>query len=204
MRPTLNKSIFQTRHSLLDRVKNPDDSESWREFVNYYDQYIYNILRSLKIPEHDANELCQDIIIKLWKKMPDFVYQKDRGKFRAWLSTVVRNRAFETLKKKKRSLSIEEQEDDSSLNNIEDVNGQDVDALIEKEWNNHISRLAWESVKDRFQKPVQKVYLLHIDGKSNKEISESCGIHEGSVRTYIARIRKYLREEIEIFNKELL
>ena len=38
---------FETSYSLIERIKDPKDNDAWTEFIAYYEQYIYNILRQI-------------------------------------------------------------------------------------------------------------------------------------------------------------
>jgi RNA polymerase sigma factor (sigma-70 family) len=198
-------SLFQTRHTLLERIQNRDDQESWKEFISYYEQYIYNILRRINVPSSDADDLSQEVILKLWKKIPELAYNRDKGKFRHWLSTVIRNDVKRFFYNKNKTSRIIENQDDALLTNSEDPLGNlDLEEIIAEEWDDYVSNLAWESVKKHFNETIQQVFILHTQGKSYPDIAEECKIHEGSVRKYISRVRQYLIDEVDIFNKELL
>ena len=75
-------SAWKTRETLLERIKNPLDESSWEDFVRYYQPFIYGVVRGMRIPHHDAEEIVQTILLKAWKKLPDFEYDRARGRFR--------------------------------------------------------------------------------------------------------------------------
>ena len=85
---------WNTRKTMLIRLKNQYDENSWEEFVSTYKQYIYNVARRMELNHHDALEIVQLVLIKLWRKLPDFSYDNYRGKFRNWLYTVTANRVL--------------------------------------------------------------------------------------------------------------
>jgi RNA polymerase sigma factor (sigma-70 family) len=202
-----NQSRFQTSYSLIERVRNPNDEEAWKEFFSYYEQYIYNILRHIGISPSDTQELTQEIIIQLWKKLPDFTYDKDRGKFRQWLSTIIHNKAYTYISKEKRQKKhLQETEEDALVNAISNQADQieALDQIIAEEWDLYISNMAWNSVKIRFKENMQKVFLLHMQEIPVKDIAKQCDIKEASVHVYVQRIRDHLKEEIQRFNTELL
>ena len=90
---------------MLIRLKDQYDEKSWEEFVATYRQYIYNVIRRMELNHHDALEIVQLVLIKLWKKLPDFSYDNYRGKFRNWLYTVTANQVRDFLRGKNLSLS---------------------------------------------------------------------------------------------------
>ena len=52
----------QTRETLLERIRNRHDEQSWEDFVYYYKQYIYIICRRMGLNHHDAEEIVQKVM----------------------------------------------------------------------------------------------------------------------------------------------
>jgi RNA polymerase sigma factor (sigma-70 family) len=78
-----------TRVTLLARLYRsgcPDDG-AWREFVTLYGSSIYKWCRHWGLQDADAEEVTQQVLLKLVATMKDFVYDPERS-FRAWLNTV--------------------------------------------------------------------------------------------------------------------
>ena len=84
-------SIYNTRHTLLERIRDPENSEAWTEFIDFYKRYIYVIIRSMKIAPHDADDILQQVTVKLWKNLPNHRHDPKRGSFRSWVSTITKN-----------------------------------------------------------------------------------------------------------------
>jgi RNA polymerase sigma factor (sigma-70 family) len=157
------------------------------------------------VKENDAHELCQEIIVTLWKKLPDFIYDSNKGKFRNWLSTLIRNTACNHFQKINRDKKYIAYENESESHEKQDANRMcDIDSIIANEWNNYISNLAWKSLQPNFKESTIAVFDLYMNGKSPQEIAEKLNMKELTVSTYISRVRKFLKEEIERLNKELL
>ena len=97
-------SGWQTSETLLERVKNPDDEKSWEDFVYYYRPFIYSAIRGMNIAHHDAEEICQSVLLKAWKKLPEFEYNRGKGRFRGWLCHVTGNSVRDSIRKRKTSL----------------------------------------------------------------------------------------------------
>jgi len=66
----------------------------------------------------------------------------------------------------------------------------------EKEWRIHISKLAWESIRNNYQENAQNVFDLVIKGMPNKEIAEKLDMRQNSVAVFKKRITEALRDEI--------
>ena len=81
----------RTSASLLARLRQaPADQEAWAEFVDHYGPKVYGWCRHWRLQEADAQDVTQDLLLKLAGKMQDFAYDPARS-FRAWLKTLARH-----------------------------------------------------------------------------------------------------------------
>ena len=92
-------STFATRKTLLRKVKDQSDIKSWDEFIQFYMRYIYMVARNMNLNHHDAEDITQRALVKLWDKLPDFDYDRCRGTFRSWLCTIIRNMVINFVRK---------------------------------------------------------------------------------------------------------
>ena len=59
-----------TRASLLERLKDLDDQASWMEFYQTYHELIYSVARRAGLAEQEAEEVVQNTLISVARKMP--------------------------------------------------------------------------------------------------------------------------------------
>lgn len=199
-----NSSAWKTRESLLRRVKNQNDEKSWEDFVYYYRPFIYNVVRGMNIGHHDAEEIVQLVLLKAWNKLPQFEYDRGRGRFRGWLCMVTGNTVRDFLRKRKiltEELPVETSKDNPNASRYSDL--PEIDKLAEKEWRRYISKLAWESVSKKFKPQVTQAFLLAIQSVPLDEIVRKLGIAESTVYVYKCRVQKELRSEIIRLNRFL-
>jgi RNA polymerase sigma-70 factor (ECF subfamily) len=77
-----------TRVTLLTQLRrDPSDQAGWDEFVERYGRHIYRWCRRWKLQDADAEDVTQDILMKLIQKLRAFQYDPSRS-FRGWLKTV--------------------------------------------------------------------------------------------------------------------
>jgi RNA polymerase sigma-70 factor (ECF subfamily) len=77
-----------TRVTLLARLRqDPTDQAAWDAFVERYGRHIYRWCRRWMLLDADAEDVTQDILAKLARKLRDFHYDPARS-FRGWLKTV--------------------------------------------------------------------------------------------------------------------
>ncbi|MCM8531079.1 MAG: RNA polymerase sigma factor, partial [Lentisphaeraceae bacterium] len=191
---------YQTRQSLLFRIKERYDESAWEDFVENYKNYIYKIIISFRVDKHDADDLMQTVLLKLWKKLPEFEYDPGKGKFRYWLGRVTKNFVFKFLNKKKR-LGSEDDADDSSFE--EENLDPEIHNVIEKEWRLFISEKAWANISPNFTEKVLKVFLMHADEIEFEQISEELDIEVSAAYVYRHRVQKALLKEIARLEFEL-
>ena len=65
---------FNTRKTLIQNIKDQHDTKSWEDFVFYYNRYIYAIISNMNMRHHDAEDIVQRVLLKLWKKLPEFEF----------------------------------------------------------------------------------------------------------------------------------
>src|SRR5436305_8872318 len=76
-----------TRVILLTQLQQtPSDQAGWDEFVERYGRQIYRWCRQWKLQDADAEDVTQDILVKLTHKLRAFAYDPSLS-FRGWLRT---------------------------------------------------------------------------------------------------------------------
>src|SRR5262245_33071551 len=82
--------FLPTRRSLLSRLRNWDDKESWYEFFQTYWRFIYAVALRSGLNDSDAQEVVQKTIVALSRQMPNFHYDPSKGSFKGFLSKTAR------------------------------------------------------------------------------------------------------------------
>lgn len=81
-----------TSPSLLLRIRNPDDEDSWQRFDSVYSPVIRSYCRRRGIQAMDIDDIAQEVMSSVAKAIQNFEYQPKKGKFRGWLATVTANK----------------------------------------------------------------------------------------------------------------
>lgn len=192
---------LNTRKTLLERVKKLRDDNSWEDFVLYYKGYIFAVIQGMGMNNQDAEDLCQKVLLKLWKNLPDYEYRPGSCKFRTWLCTVIRSEVYSWL----RSRQSQDRRIENYKNDLDDdsFSVPEIEKIAENEWKDHIGKMAWENIKDSFSQNVIEAFLMFTDGKTTKEIAEHLGVEENTVNVYKKRVRDKLCKEINLLDSEL-
>src|SRR6186713_2749885 len=81
-----------TRTSLLRRLKQWEDQESWRDFFDTYGNLIYGASIKAGLNDAEAQDVVQDTVIAVAKKIEDFKYDPEFDSFKGWLLYLTRKR----------------------------------------------------------------------------------------------------------------
>lgn len=108
------------------------DGESFAALVDRHMPMVYKFAYRYVGNADAANDITQDVFIKVWKNIKKFDPQKN---FKTWLLTITKNTALDAIKKKKAVLfsKIEEGESDIDTFLAPYVEGADLpDELLQK------------------------------------------------------------------------
>jgi RNA polymerase sigma-70 factor (ECF subfamily) len=193
--------LMPTRQSLLSRLKNWDDQGSWRQFFDTYWKLIYTAAVRSGLTEPEAQDVVQETIIAVAKKMQGFEYQHEGGSFRGWLLTLTRWRIIDQFRKR-RKLEIaasgpEGLTDTGPLDHIPDPASLQLEAIWDAEWEQNLAEAALERVKRQVDpKEVLVFDLLVKKGWPVKKISTKLGMNLARVYYAKYKVGALLKKEI--------
>ena len=185
-----------TKQTLIQRIKDasPDDKDVWNEFNSFYESFIDMLLNKWNCIPEERDDLKQEILLKIWKGMPNYEYREGQAKFRTWLSTVIKNTMYSYMDKRNRR--------EPNKLELDEViylpeNKSDLEKVIEEEWSAHIMDLALKNVKGVFSGQAVTVFEMSLSGKSIEEIAKELAIAETSAYTLRSRFKARLKKEFQ-------
>lgn len=191
---------WQTRQTLIQRAKDQNDEAAWNEFISFYKMFIYYLLNRMNVSLNDMDDLVQEILLTLWKKLDS--YKPEKAKFRTWLSTVIRNTTLNYLKHHN-SYKNRTEELKSSLEAMNSFSEPEMDKIVEREWKAYLTNMAMERIKKVFSGHALTAFQTGIDGISAEEAAANLGITVDSVYTLRGRVKKRFVREIRFLMDEL-
>ncbi len=184
---------YMTRETLLKRIISLDDEQSWEDFVHYYGTFIDSIIAQMGIQKADGKDLSQEILLKIWRSIPKFEINQERGSFRSWLYSVTKNTVLTFITKNKYASSKME------LIQI-DANGQfdtpEIDRIINNEWERHISECAFNNIKESVSEQALDAFQSSLRGEPVSETAARLGLEENTIYIYKNRVKNRLIAEI--------
>jgi RNA polymerase sigma factor (sigma-70 family) len=180
-----------TRRSLISRLRNRQDDDSWRDFFQTYWKLIYSFAIRLGCTDTEAEEVVQETVISVAKKMPNYHYDPAACSFKGWLMHVAHWRAIDQ-KRRRRPGFIEPLPDDEEC--VEANGGgpssglTDLEALWDQEWEKNLVDAAMERVKRRVNAEHYQIFhLLLVKGLSPARVADLLKI--STARTYLVKHR---------------
>ena len=190
----------QTRQTLIERLRDKYDQESWQTFTQIYQRYIYVVIRRMNVSHSETEDLVQEILFKIWNKLPEFDYNPNKARFRTWLSTVVKNRVITYIRS---SQSHSNKIDKASQEPRKNYSDHDIDDIMHKEWESYITNMAMNRIKQNFPGQAIEVFEMTLEGKSVSDIAQELGLKENSVYKSKNRVKARLIEEIKALRQDL-
>lgn len=168
------------------------DRDAWREFVEHYGAKIFHWCRNRGLQDADAEDLTQDLLIKLVEQLKTFKYDPTRS-FRAWLKTITIHALIDAVKKHRRIQEL-----------VNDVAAQK--SLIQ-ELQPQFDREAMDEAMARVELRVERntweaFRLTGIEGLSAIEAAHQLRVPESQIRVYKGRVTKLIRDEIQKLDGE--
>ncbi len=92
--------LIPTRESLLSRIKNWEDRESWQDFFETYWRLIYNTARKAGLSDAEAQDIVQETVLSVARKIEGFKYDPGVCSFKSWMLQLTRWRIINQLKRR--------------------------------------------------------------------------------------------------------
>jgi RNA polymerase sigma-70 factor (ECF subfamily) len=174
--------------------------EAWNRFYHLYDPLLKFYIRRLfsSLSEQDSQDCCQEVWKVLVVGLPDFQRNPRRARFTTWLRTLVRNKAVDILRRRKRAML--DNDGEAALASLASHHDDDPALIVER----GNARDAFHQAFSRLilQLPRRTEFILRqrwIEGRSVEDIAESLGLTVVQVRTLnhrgLKRLRQWMAQE---------
>lgn len=198
-----NTGLNTTDRHLVDRVLR-GESNAFGIIIKNTENLVAKIIFDMIVNDSDRKDIAQDIYLKVYQKLPGFKFQ---SKLSTWIGQICYNTCIDHLRKKKLVLTenIFETETDQSneildmMNNAQGNFDEPVDTFV-------IGKNISEIVKKKIEK-LPAIYktligLFHHEELSYDEIGTITGLPAGTVKSYLFRARRELKNDLMLHYKK--
>jgi len=181
---------------MLRLKKNPSDGAAWSEFVQQYRPMIRAWCLKWGSQNSDADDVAQDVLVRLLKAMSKFQYDPARS-FRAWLKAVTHN-AWNDFVSSRRPNSAETTDCFDSIVDSSDALA-DLEERMEDAFNRELLDLAMRRIEQRVKPTTWQAFrLTALENRPGAEVAEELGLAIALVFVARHRVQKMLEEEVRI------
>jgi RNA polymerase sigma-70 factor (ECF subfamily) len=174
------------------------DQGAWRMLIDTYSKKIFNLAYQFAGSYEEAEDLTQEIFVKLHHSLSKFDFEKN---FTAWLLTLSRNHLIDRYRKTKWEKKSRDPFDEHYLSADKRFNPEEGILLQETK------RMVWDGLKQLSSDTRMVIILRDIQGKSYDEIAEVMDLPLGTVKSRVNRGRlqlaKTLKDKREVLHDTL-
>jgi RNA polymerase sigma factor (sigma-70 family) len=180
-----------THASLLVRLRDAQDGDAWREFVELYTPLVFGYARKQGLQNADAADLTQDVLGAVAGSVGRLEYDPERGTFRSWLFTIVRRKLSDW--RAARHNRIRCNGDPVPPQFLEQSPAPErAEQEWEADWQRRVFAWACEQVRrDVSDATWQAFWRTAFQGESGKQVAAKLGLSVAAV--YLARSRVLAR-----------
>jgi len=203
------EELIPTRDSLLSRLKDQQDDESWRDFFNTYWHLVYGVALKAGLSEQEAQDVVQETVITVARRIPEFKYDPAVCSFKTWLLNLTRWRIVDQLRKRWPRGRLHGSPSDrpartSTVERVADPAGLALEATWDAEWEQHLLKAAIQRVKARANPEHYQIFHLCVfrEWPVNK-VAEKIGVSVPQVYLIKHRIAVLLKREVKALEKKM-
>jgi RNA polymerase sigma-70 factor (ECF subfamily) len=186
---------YPTRSSLLRRVKNPDDQQSWQEFNDLYRKLILRFAIKAGLNEDEAEEVAQETMILAAKHLPEFRYEPKVCSFKTWLLNFSAWRTQDQVRRRKAPgaptpgpRAVDDPNRTATVERVPDPAGNQLEAIWDQEWRTTLLEAALAAVKAKVDPTQWQIFDLYaLRQWPVGDVAKALGV--SAARIYVAKHR---------------
>jgi RNA polymerase sigma factor (sigma-70 family) len=177
------------------------DPERWREFDSIYRPMLLAFLRKQRLNDSDANDVVQDIFVKLLNKIQ--TYDPTRYRFRTWLFKVAHN----TLVDQARRRASRQRAADGWVINVLQATPSDSVKMAEEWVTIHRMKILHHALKCVRHRTSARTWACFeqrlLQDRPGAEIAAELGLEASAVFVNASRVLKRVRTVCQEFDEDL-
>jgi len=187
-----------TSASLLDCLRQQPDAGAWQRLVDLYDPLIRHWLRRHNLLPQDADDVVQEVLTVVVRKIAEFRKEPRAGAFRRWLKNITINCVRDHWRARNKGPAGTGDSDVLQiLNQLEDPH-----SALSREWDlehdRHVTARLLQLIEPHFEaKTWQAFRRLAVDGAAPDAVAAELGISVNAVFIAKSRVLSRLRQEGE-------
>ncbi len=195
-----------TRYTLLSRLQNWDDQDSWKDFFDTYWRLIYSVAVKSGLTPTEAQDVVQETVISVAKDLNKFRRDRTLGSFKGWLRNLTRWRIADQLRKRTKIDRNDSSTADfpaANTNDIPDRPDASAESLWEREWHANLLEAAMERVKRRVKEEHYQIFDLYVVKQwPVSKVTQLLGVSAGQVYLAKHRVSALIKKEVRALERQ--
>ncbi len=186
-----------TSVSLLARIgQNDRDPTAWREFVDRYGRRIYEWCLNRKLQPADAEDVTQEVLVKLAKRLGAFEYD-EKLTFRGWLRRITENAVTDYFRQL-RSAEGRQRHVDDGLAALEEAEARaDLAERLSDAYDMELLDLAKANVRGRVETRRWLAWeWMAVEQRNGEEVAEELEMKLPTVYSSRYQVQKMIADEV--------
>jgi RNA polymerase sigma-70 factor (ECF subfamily) len=193
--------LLPTRRSLIERLRDLGDQPSWREFFDTYWKLIYGAAIRAGLSDHEAEDVVQETVIGVARKMESFRYDPSVCSFKGWLMHVTRCRIADQFRRRRpQNVPLAAPRADTTAEttlNLHDPAANVLEGIWNEEWQKNLVDVAMDRVRRRVNPEHYQIFHLHaVKGLGVRDVAKLTGASLPKVYVTYHRIAKLVKAEV--------
>jgi RNA polymerase sigma factor (sigma-70 family) len=173
---------------LINQILNGNEN-AFRFLVVSNQRLVVHVVGRIVSQQEDVEDICQEVFMKVFRKIKKF---RGDSRLSTWIATIAYNTSISHMRNKKRKIEMDNNED--IILAYENSDDGRVQKILEKA---EAKKLLLEMIEKLPVNYRTVLTLFHLEEFSYKEIEEITGMPEGTIKSYLSRARKMLKEKLE-------
>jgi len=206
-----DEETLRTSWTLVARLKNADDNESWQEFYEVYRRLIVGVALKAGLQEEEARDVMQETMRSFSEHIQDgkFVTDAAHGSLRAWLLNMARWRIQDQLRKRLPVAASSHASPDATattptVERVPDAQEVDWAGLCDAEWEARLREQALKALQLEVKAEHYQVFhLLVVEQKPLAEVARMVGRNRAQIYLVKHRVANALKKIVRRLEKKL-
>lgn len=186
---------METSPTLLNALQGADGNDAWVELVKIYAPLIRGWLVRMGARPSDLDDMTQDVLTVVVRRVGEFERNEQTGSFRSWLRTIAVNCWRSFLRKGgKRPAAVGGSQFGEFVAELADPNSG-----LSQRWNRehdqHVIAHLFKQARGQVTESTWRAFeRFAIDGLSAREAAQELGVSENAIFIAKSRVMAQLRQ----------
>ena len=195
-------SLPKTRNSLILRLRDRENAESWREFVGIYEPVVYRLGRRRGLQDADAAELVQRVMLAVAKAVDRWEPDPERARFRTWLFRIANNEILKQINQNRRGQGSGDSRVQAVLDQEPAADNSADELAIE--YRRGVFRWAAQRIEQQVKPQTWHAFWrTAVDGQAVDAVARDLQMSTGAVYIARSRIMARLRQQVQQYENEV-